>query len=169
MLNHISLVGRLVADPEERTLPSGDVHVRLTLAVERPYTTKNGERGADFIDVVSWGHDKETIKTYAKKGEPLAVEGRLRIRSYTTDHGETRKVAEVVLDRFYFLRDLRKDRNDEPHDGGREAPERSRTSRRAPRTSSSSRTARPRSRPSRPLASPAPVTTPAEDDDSVPF
>lgn len=162
MLNHISLIGRLVADPEERTLPSGDTHVRFTLAVDRPYAAKNGEREADFIDVVSWGHDKDTIRQYVKKGEPLAVEGRLRIRAYTTNAGETRKVAEVILDRFYFLKNVRRDdeaRNEEQHD----APRQERDARRTSRRSSSRRTTRPPVRVSRPPVPPAP------EEEDVPF
>jgi single-strand DNA-binding protein len=102
MYNRIILIGRLTAEPESRTFPSGDTNTRFTLAVERPFANKGGEREVDFIDVVAWGKVGETLR-HLTKGEPVCLEGRLQIRTYTTDSGERRKVAEVVCDRFTFL------------------------------------------------------------------
>ncbi|HHY34743.1 MAG TPA: single-stranded DNA-binding protein [Firmicutes bacterium] len=102
MLNRIVLVGRLTRDPELRYTPSAKAVASFTLAVDRR-RNQQGEKETDFIDIVTWGRLAETCSNYLSKGRLVAVEGRLQIRSYQTQDGQKRKVAEVVADGVHFL------------------------------------------------------------------
>jgi len=103
MLNHITIMGRLVADPELRTTPSGVSVATLRLAVDRDFKNKQtGERETDFINVVAWRATAEFISRYFTKGRMAVVEGRLQIRQYTDKEGNKRSIAEVVAENIYF-------------------------------------------------------------------
>lgn len=103
MYNRIILIGRLTRDPELRYVPSGAPVASFTLAVDRPFRDQQGNRETDFIDVVAWRKLAEQVSQYMSKGRMVAVEGRLQIRSYETQEGQKRKVAEVVADGVRFL------------------------------------------------------------------
>jgi single-strand DNA-binding protein len=103
VLNRIILIGRLTRDPELRYVPSGQPVASFTLAVDRPFVNQQGERGTDFIDIVAWRRLAEQVTQHLNKGRLVAVEGRLQIRSYETQDGQKRKVAEVVADAVRFL------------------------------------------------------------------
>lgn len=103
MLNRIILIGRLTRDPELRYVPSGQPVASFTLAVDRPFVNQQGERGTDFIDIVAWRRLAEQVTQHLSKGRLVAVEGRLQIRTYETQDGQKRKVAEVVADAVRFL------------------------------------------------------------------
>jgi len=103
MLNRIVLVGRLTRDPELRYTPNGVPVANFTLAVDRGFTNQQGERQTDFIDIVVWRKLAELCGQYLGKGRLVALEGRLQIRSYETQEGQKRKVAEVVADNIRFL------------------------------------------------------------------
>ncbi len=103
MLNRIILIGRLTRDPELRYVPSGQPVASFSLAVDRPFTNQAGERETDFIDIVAWRKLADQVSQHLSKGRLVAVEGRLQIRSYETQDGQKRKVAEVVADAVRFL------------------------------------------------------------------
>ncbi|HYM92232.1 MAG TPA: single-stranded DNA-binding protein [bacterium] len=103
MYNRIILIGRLTRDPELRYVPSGAPVASFTLAVDRPFKDQQGNRETDFIDIVAWRKLAEQVSQYMSKGRMVAVEGRLQIRSYETQDGQKRKVAEVVADGIRFL------------------------------------------------------------------
>mgnify|MGYP000412788640 CR=1 FL=1 len=103
MLNRVVLIGRLAQDPELRYTPNGVAVVSFTIAVERPFTNQQGEREVDFIDIVGWRRLAETCANHLGKGRLVAVEGRLQIRSFETQEGQRRRVAEVVADNVRFL------------------------------------------------------------------
>jgi len=103
MLNKIILIGRLTKDPELRYTPGGVAVAHLVLAVDRPFTNKQGERETDFIDVVVWQKQAENCANFLGKGRLVAVEGRLQIRSYDDNQGIRRKAAEVIADNVRFL------------------------------------------------------------------
>ncbi|TMI77766.1 MAG: single-stranded DNA-binding protein [Bacillati bacterium ANGP1] len=103
MYNRIILIGRLTRDPELRYVPSGAPVASFTLAVDRPFRDQQGNRETDFIDIVAWRKLAEQVSQYMSKGRMVAVEGRLQIRSYETQDGQKRKVAEVVADGVRFL------------------------------------------------------------------
>jgi single-strand DNA-binding protein len=98
MLNKVILVGRLTRDPELRYTPSGHPVANFTLATDRPFKNAQGEREADFIDVAAWRKLAEIVSQYTRKGQLLAVEGRLEIRSYTGKDEIRRKSATVIAD-----------------------------------------------------------------------
>lgn len=103
MLNRIILIGRLTRDPELRFTPNGRAVCSFTLAVDRPFTSQDGNRETDFINIVVWGKQAENTAQYLAKGRLTAVEGRLQIRSYEDNNGQRRTAAEVVADNVRFL------------------------------------------------------------------
>ena len=101
-MNRTFLVGRITADPELRTTPNGIATTRITVAVNR-MPNANGERVADFINVVVWRRQAENVAKYCNKGSLVGVEGRLQSRSYDAQDGTRRYVTEVVADNVEFL------------------------------------------------------------------
>lgn len=102
MLNHIVLMGRLTRDPELRHTGSGVAVASFSLAVDRDFKDQNGEKAADFIDVVAWRATAEFVSRYFTKGRMAVVSGRLQIRNWTDKEGNKRRSAEVVADNVYF-------------------------------------------------------------------
>ncbi|MEW6446937.1 MAG: single-stranded DNA-binding protein [Bacillota bacterium] len=111
MLNRVILIGRLVRDPELRYTPSGTAVASFTVAVDRIFSGRQGERQTDFIDIVVWQKQAEVCHRNLAKGRLVAIEGRLQIRSYDDSQGIRRKAAEVVADSVRFL--------DRPREGER--------------------------------------------------
>ncbi len=108
MLNKVILIGRLTRDPELRYTPSGTPVSKFSLAVDRPFLDKQGNRGTDFIDIVAWRNLGELCAKHLGKGRLAAVEGRLEIRSYEDNQGVRRKAAEIIADNVRFLDSPRK-------------------------------------------------------------
>ena len=103
MLNHITLMGRLVADPELRRTGSGVAVASFRIAVDRDFAPKDGgERKTDFINCVAWRQTGEFVSKYFTKGRMAVVSGRLQIRSWTDKDGNKRRTAEVVADNVFF-------------------------------------------------------------------
>ena len=102
-MNHIVIIGRLTKDPELRYTPNGVAVGSFTVAVDRPFNNDNGDLEADFIPVVVWQKLAENCANHLKKGRLVAVEGRLQIRSYDTQDGQKRRVAEIVASNVQFL------------------------------------------------------------------
>ncbi len=103
MLNRAVLVGRLTKDPELRSAPNGVNVGTFTLAVNRTFTNAQGEREADFINVVVFKKQAENVKNYLSKGSLAGVDGRLQTRSYENKVGQRVFVTEVVADSVQFL------------------------------------------------------------------
>ncbi|MCU6711002.1 single-stranded DNA-binding protein [Paenibacillus sp. J5C_2022] len=103
MLNRVILIGRLTRDPELRYTPAGVAVTQFTIAVDRPFTTNQGEREADFIPVVTWRQLAETCANYLRKGRLTAVEGRIQVRNYENNEGKRVYVTEVIADNVRFL------------------------------------------------------------------
>ena len=103
MLNHITIMGRLVRDPELRRTGTGTAVTSFTLAVDRDFSPKDGsERETDFIDCVAWRQTGEFVSKYFTKGRMAVVSGRLQIRNWNDKDGNKRRSAEVVVDNVYF-------------------------------------------------------------------
>lgn len=113
MYNKVILIGRLTADPELRFTPGGVPVAKFTLAVDRGFKNKQGERETDFVDIVVWRSQAETCSNYLKKGYMSAVDGRLQIRSYDDNQGIRRKAVEVIAENVRFL-----DRGKDSHNQG---------------------------------------------------
>ena len=103
MLNHITIMGRMVRDPELRRTGSGIAVASFTLAVDRDFKAGNsGEKEVDFIDCVAWRQAGEFVSKYFSRGRMAVVSGRLQIRSWNDKDGNKRRTAEVVADNVYF-------------------------------------------------------------------
>ena len=102
MLNRVVLIGRLTHDPELKFIPSGTAMTQFSIAVDRRFTNKDGEREVDFVRIVVWSKLAEVCANYLGKGRLVAVEGRLQIRNYEQD-GQKRTIAEVVAENVQFL------------------------------------------------------------------
>jgi single-strand DNA-binding protein len=98
MVNRVLLVGRLCNDPELKYTPSGVAVANFRVAVDRPFTNAQGEREADFIDTVAWRQNAEFSANYLGKGRLVCIEGRIQVRSWTTQDGQRRRAMEVVAD-----------------------------------------------------------------------
>lgn len=102
-MNRVDLVGRLTRDPELRHTTSGRAVCQINLAINRTFTNQNGEREADFINVVVWDKQAENVSKYVTKGRLVSVEGRLQSRSYDDKDGKKVYVTEVVANNVQFL------------------------------------------------------------------
>ncbi len=103
MLNRVVLVGRLTKDPELRYTPNGIAVTSITLAVNRPFSNQQGNREADFINVVIWRKQAENVANYLRKGSLAGVDGRLQTRSYENNEGKRVFITEIVADSVQFL------------------------------------------------------------------
>lgn len=104
--NKVILLGNLTRDPELRYTPKGTAVARLGLAVNRTYKTDSGESKEEvtFLDVDAWGKQAELISQYLRKGNPLFVEGRLRLDQWDDKQtGQKRSAIKVVLENFQFV------------------------------------------------------------------
>ena len=102
-LNRVVLVGRLTKDPEFRTTPNGVEVATFTLAVNRTFTNAQGEREADFINVVVFRKQAKNVNDYLSKGSLAGVDGRVQSRNYENNEGRRVFVTEVVADSVQFL------------------------------------------------------------------
>ena len=102
-MNKVMLIGRLTKDHEMRYTQSGSAVASFTLAVNRRFANQNGEREADFINCVAWQKSAEFVANYFKKGQQMALEGRLQVRTYDGNDGQRRWVTEVVADQIEFV------------------------------------------------------------------
>jgi single-strand DNA-binding protein len=98
MLNHITIMGRLTADPELRHTTSGTPVASFTVAVERDF----GEKAVDYISCVAWKHNGEFVSKYFRKGNMIALTGSLQSRSWEDKNGNKRTSWEVNVDHSYF-------------------------------------------------------------------
>ena len=104
-LNAVLLMGNLTRDPELRYIPSGTAVANFGLAMNRIYTTQDGERKEDtcFVDIDVWGKTAENCANYLTKGRLVLVEGSLQYRSWETDDGQKRSKLSVRAFRVQFL------------------------------------------------------------------
>ena len=102
-MNKVILVGNLTKDPELVTTNNGISLCRFTLAVQRRFTTSDGEREADFINIVVWRAQADNCYKYLKKGSKAGVVGTLQTRAYDGNDGTRKYATEVVAEEVEFL------------------------------------------------------------------
>ena len=105
-LNKVVLTGRMTADPELKQTPSGVSVLSFSIAVNRNYVPKGseqGERQADFINVVAWRQTAEFISKYFRKGSAICVTGSIQTRTWNDNNGNKRYATEVVADEAMFV------------------------------------------------------------------
>lgn len=107
MINNVVLVGRLTKDVNLRSISTGTMVGTFTLAVDRDYKDKSGNRQADFISCVIWNsHDSkkaENLAAYAHKGSLIGIKGSIQTRNYDDKDGKRVYVTEVKVDNFSLL------------------------------------------------------------------
>lgn len=108
-MNRIVLLGRLTKDPEVKVTSTGKTTTSFCLAVDRPFSGKDGQKEVDFINIVAWNKTAEIVGNCVSKGQRLLVEGRLQIRKYQDKQGQNRTVSEVIADRVEFIERKEKD------------------------------------------------------------
>ena|SRR3990167_6805774 len=103
-LNKCQIIGRVTKDPELKTLPSGSAVTNFSLATNRTYKDKDGEKKeeVEFINCVVFGKAAETIAQYVRKGSLLYVEGRIQTRSWEGTDGKKNYRTEIVVENFQF-------------------------------------------------------------------
>lgn len=110
-MNRFDLLGRLTKDVE--LSKAGEVSVaRFTVAVNRPYKNKAGERETDFIQVKAWRELAENLSKFVKKGDLVRIEGRVETSNYEKD-GEKKYVTEFVATDAEFLSSKKDDKKEE--------------------------------------------------------
>lgn len=103
MLNHITIMGRLVKDPELRRTQSGVAVCSFTVAVDRDFQSREAaEKQTDFIDVVAWRQTAEFVSKYFTKGRMIVVDGSLQSRKWQDKTGQNRVSWEVLANNTYF-------------------------------------------------------------------
>lgn len=102
MLNCVTLMGRLVADPELRTTTTGKDVATFRIAVDRSYAKQGEERQTDFITIVAWGSSALFVSRYFSKGSMIAIQGRIQTRPYEDNNGNKRTAFEVVASEVSF-------------------------------------------------------------------
>ena len=102
-MNKVIIVGNLSRDPELTTTNGGISVCRFTVAVQRRFQNAEGERDADFLNVVVWRAQAENCHKFLKKGSKCGVVGRLQTSSYEGQDGNKRYVTEIIADEVEFL------------------------------------------------------------------
>ena len=102
-MNKVVLIGRLTKDPELRFSPGTGIAIsRFTIAVNRR-KKEDGTQEADFIPCVAWRKQAENLANYQKKGNQIALTGRIQTRNYDDKDGIRRYVTEVIAEEIQFL------------------------------------------------------------------
>ncbi len=101
-LNKVILIGRLTADPDLRTTPSGTHVVSFSIATNRNWTDKDGNKKeeTEFHNIVAWGRQADVVNQFSKKGAVIMIEGRLQTRSWEDKEGQTRRTTEIIAERI---------------------------------------------------------------------
>ena len=102
MLNCVTLMGRLVADPELRTTTTGKEVATFCIAVERSFAKAGEQRQSDFINIVAWEGSAKFVSNYFSKGSMIAIQGAIQTRNYEDKNGNKRTAFEVVAKEISF-------------------------------------------------------------------
>jgi len=102
-LNKVILIGRLTADPELRYTTSEIAVAEFRIAVDRPFKSASGEKKTDFFRCKAWRQTAEFVNNYVKKGNLVAVEGRVEINEFTGQDGVKKYYTDIVCDQVQGL------------------------------------------------------------------
>ena len=114
MINRVVLVGRITRDPETQQTNTGIPYVRFTVAVNRPFKDQNGERPADFINCIAWRTQAEFLQKFVKKGNQLAIEGRIQTNTYQDANGNNRQAFDILVESVSNLEPVSKNDGYQP-------------------------------------------------------
>lgn len=103
MINNTVLVGRVTKDIELKQTQANKSVTQFVLAVNRQFKNANGEREADFINIVAWGKTAELLAQYTHKGSQIGITGRIQTRNYENQQGQRVYITEVIAENFQML------------------------------------------------------------------
>ena len=118
-MNKVFLIGNLTRDPELTETASGVPVCHFSIAVNRNYSTQDGERQTDFFNCTAWRAMAETIARYTKKGKKVAVVGSIQLRNYEDNQGVKRTAVDIIAQDVEFLSPRE---NEDSFDDANEAP-----------------------------------------------
>ena len=102
-MNKVFLIGNLTRDPELTETAGGVAVCHFSIAVNRNYTSQDGERQTDFFNCTAWRGQAETIARYTKKGNKVAVSGSVQLRNYEDNQGVKRTAVDIIAQDVEFL------------------------------------------------------------------
>ena len=118
-MNKVFLIGNLTRDPELTETASGVAVCHFAIAVNRNYSSGEGERQTDFFNCTAWRATAETIARYTKKGNKVAVGGSIQLRNYEDNQGVKRTAVDIIVQDIEFLTPKSSDGFDEIADAPR--------------------------------------------------
>lgn len=101
-MNKIVIIGRLTRDPELKTTNAGTSVCNFSVAVDRTYRDKEGNRPTDFFDISVFGATAEFVAKYFKKGSYIAVSGAMESRKFVDKDGNNRIAWSLHADEVNF-------------------------------------------------------------------
>ncbi len=101
-MNKAILMGRLTADPEMRHTTTGKSVCTFRLAVNRRFVRQGEEQQADFFPIVAWEKTAEFCNNYFRKGQQVAIVGRIQTRTWDDPEGNKRYITEIVAEEAHF-------------------------------------------------------------------
>lgn len=113
MINKCVLIGYITKDPQLKRTAQGEAVTSFTLAVNRNFTSKDGQQQADFINCIVWRKLAENVERYCSKGSLVGVEGRIQTRNYENNQGQRVYVTEIVCDSVQFLETKKAESNNQ--------------------------------------------------------
>ena len=102
-MNRVFLIGNLTRDPELTETASGVAVCHFSIAVNRNYSSQDGERQTDFFNCTAWRSTAETVARYTKKGKKVAVVGSVQLRNYEDNQGVKRTAVDIIVQDVEFL------------------------------------------------------------------
>ncbi len=111
--NQVRLIGRLGADPELKNLEKGKSVVNISLATNDYYKGSDGELQKDttWHKLTAWGKTAENMSSLAKKGDELAIDGKIQYKTYENKEGVTVQSAEILINEFMLLGNKKSDKS----------------------------------------------------------
>lgn len=106
MRNRVTLIGNLGQDPDFRTLDGGKKKASFTMATKDSFKNSEGQRISEstWHNIIAWNGLAETASKFLKKGNEVAVEGRICYRSYEDKNGVTKYITEIIVSDLALLR-----------------------------------------------------------------
>lgn len=108
-MNKVIEIGRSVSNVELKQTSSGTSAVEFSIAVKRTFKNANGQYESDFFNCIAFNKTAELIGKYVKKGDMIAIEGKLQTRNYTNREGKKVYVTEIVVEQVEFLQSKKQD------------------------------------------------------------
>ena len=112
-MNKVFLIGNLTRDPELTETAGGFSVCHFSIAVNRGYSSSDGERQTDFFNVTAWRGLADTIARFCKKGSKVAVSGSIQMRNYEDNNGQKRTAVDIIAQDVEFLSSKSQNPDDE--------------------------------------------------------